>query len=100
MNINTNVYKQYIKSGSSKRCCGNYSYTPAEKAAAAKTDCFSLSSEASMFRECGKVIKSSVAEITAPASENRINSLRQQIQSGTYSISAENIADAILERVV
>jgi len=100
MNINTNIYKQYdVKSGSSKRY-PNFGYTNVGKTAVAKTDSFSLSSEASMFRECGKVIKASVAEITAPADENRINSLRQQIKNGTYNISSEKIADAILDRVV
>jgi len=67
MNINTNVYKQYVKSGGSKRCHNRYSYSAAETAVAAKKDSFSLSSEASMFKECGKVIRASVSEITAPA---------------------------------
>lgn len=99
MNINTNVYKQYVKAGSSKQC-PKFTFTPAGKTVASKTDSFSLSSEASMFRECGKVIKSSVAEITAPADEDRINSLRQQIKNGTYNISSDMIADAISERFV
>ncbi len=99
MNINTNIYKQYVKSGSSKRYCA-FSYSPAEKTAAAKTDSFSLSSEASMFRECGKVIRASVAEITSPAGDSRINALKQQIRSGTYNVSSDQIADAILDRIV
>ncbi len=100
MNINTNVYKQYVKSGSSSRRCHNYTYSTGEKASAVKTDSLSFSSEASMFKECGKVIKSAVAEITSPASEDRINSLRQQIKNGTYNVSSDMIADAILDRVV
>ncbi len=99
MNINTNIYKQYVKSGGSRRC-PSMQYTAPEKQVAAKTDSFSLSSEASMFKECGRVIKSSVAEITASAGDERINSLRQQIKNGSYNISAEKIADAILERIV
>lgn len=99
MNINTNIYKHYVKTGSSKRC-PNFTYTPAEKTAAAKTDSFSLSSEASMFRECGRVIKSAVSEITSPAGEDKINSLRQQIKNGSYDVSADRIAGAILDRIV
>lgn len=53
-----------------------------------------------MFKECGKVIRASVAEITAPADDSRINSLRQQIRNGTYNVSSEQLADAILDRVV
>ncbi len=100
MNINTNVYKQYVKSGSSRHCT-NLHYTATEKTVAVgKTDSFSLSSEASMFRECGKVIRNSINEITASASEDRINSLRQQIKDGTYNVSSDQIASAILERIV
>lgn len=99
MNINTNVYKQYVKSGSSRHC-PNFNFSAAgEKSAAVKTDSFSLSSEASMFKECGKVIKSAVSEITSPASEDRINSLRQQIKNGTYNVSSDLIAGAILDRI-
>ena len=99
MNINTNVYKQYVKSGSA-RVPRNYSYSGTEKASVSKKDSFSLSSEASMFRECGKIIKSAVAEITSPASEDRINALRQQIKNGSYNISSGQVADAILDRIV
>ncbi len=99
MNINTNVYKQYVKAGSSKQY-PKFTLTSAGKTVAAKTDSFSLSSEASMFRECGKVIKSSVAEITTPADDDRINSLRQQIKNGTYNVSSDMVADAISERIV
>ena len=99
MNINTNIYKQYVKSGSSKRSFAPYGYTPAGKTVSAKTDSFSLSSEASMFKECGKVIRASVSEITSPADDSRINSLKQQIRNGTYNVSSEQIADAILDRI-
>ena len=99
MNINTNIYKNYVKSGSSKRY-NAYNYYPAGKTATIKTDSFSLSSEASMFKECGKVIRASVSEITSPASDSRINSLKQQIRNGTYNVSSDMIAGAILDRIV
>lgn len=99
MKINTNVYKQYVKSGSSK-ISRNFLYGGAEKNTAEKKDSFSLSSEASMFRECGKVIKSAVSEITAPANESRISMLRQQIINGSYNVSSGQVADAILDRIM
>lgn len=99
MNINTNIYKQYVKSGCS-RIPRSYSYSGCEKVAAEKKDSFSLSSEASMFRECGKVIKSAVAEITSSAGEDKINSLKQQIENGSYNISSGQIADAILAGII
>ncbi len=99
MKINTNVYKQYVKSGSSK-ISRNFLYGGTEKTSAEKKDSFSLSSEASMFRECGKVIKSAVAEITAPADGSRINMLKQKIADGSYNVSSGQVADAILDRIV
>lgn len=99
MNINTNVYKQYVKSGSSK-ISRNFLYGGTEKTSAEKKDSFSLSSEASMFRECGRIIRSSVAEITAPADKDRLSALKQQIANGSYNVSSGQIADAILDRIV
>ncbi|MGN1482005.1 flagellar biosynthesis anti-sigma factor FlgM [Porcipelethomonas sp.] len=100
MNINTNIYKQYVKSGNS---CSRlkYNYSSGEKvSSSSKTDSFSLSSEASMFRECGKTIKNAVAEITSPASDDRIASLKSRIENGNYFVSSGQIADAILDRLV
>ena len=101
MNINTNIYKQYIKSGTS---CGRMNFNSfsgsGKVSASGKKDSFSLSSEASMFMECGKTIKSAVGSITASASDERIASLKEQISSGNYYVSSGQIADAILDRLV
>lgn len=100
MKINTNVYKQYIESGNSRKC-PKYAYNETgNKISSLKKDSFSLSSEASMFMECGKIIRNAVAEITSPASEEKIESLKQRIMSGDYYISSEQVADSILERIV
>lgn len=100
MNINTNIYKQYVKSGNSfSRMKMNYSGE--EKVSAySKKDSFSLSSEASLFRECGKTIKSAAAEITSPVSDEKIASLKSCIKNGSYYVSSGQIADAILDRLV
>jgi flagellar biosynthesis anti-sigma factor FlgM len=100
MNINTNVYKQYVKSGGSTRKIPSYMFSGSEKTSSAKVDTFSLSANASLFRECGKTIKSAANEVAAPADESRIDSLRQQIKNGQYSVSSGDIADSILERIV
>lgn len=100
MKIDTNVYKQYIKSGNSRRYPKFSCSDSGNRIAAVKTDSFSLSSEASMFRECGKVIRGAVAEITSSADADRIESLRSRVASGSYYVSSEQIADSILERIV
>ena len=99
MNINTNVYKQYVKSGGSRKIPSQF-FSGAEKVSVAKKDSFSLSSNASMFRECSQAIKNAVNEVTAPAAEEKITSLKQQISSGAYNVSSGQIADAILGRIM
>lgn len=100
MKINTNVYKQYIESGNSRKYPKGLYNGTSNKASSVKKDSFSLSSEASMFMECGKVIRNAVSEITSSAGEEKIELLKQRIASGNYNVSSEQIADSILERIV
>lgn len=99
MNINTNIYKQYIKPGTSQSH-RSFSFNAKAPVSVSKTDSLSMGSEASMFRTCSRAIKGAVSEIVSPAEETRINSLKKQISDGTYYVSSEKVADAILERIV
>lgn len=98
MNINTNIYKQYINSGGSYNKCTQNTFSIHGKKTEIKQDSLSFSAEASLLRANGKVIKESAADIVKPASDERINSLKQQIASGEYNVSANNVADSILNR--
>ena len=71
----------------------------AGKPAAAQRDKVSISPEASSFHELDKTTKSISSEVSASASQEKIESLKAQIQSGTYSVSAGSVADAILDRM-
>lgn len=100
MNINTNVYKQYVNSGSARKC-SEFSLGNAGKtvSTSSKKDSFSLSPEASVLKECSKAVKNSAAEITSSVGEERISYLKKHIADGTYNVSSERIADAILDRL-
>jgi flagellar biosynthesis anti-sigma factor FlgM len=98
MNINTNVYKQYVNSGRA-RACQKFSLGGAEKAVSVKKDSFSLSPEASALKECSRAVKKAASEITSSASEDRISSLKSRIADGSYNVSSTKIADAILDRL-
>ncbi|MGN0620323.1 MAG: flagellar biosynthesis anti-sigma factor FlgM [Porcipelethomonas sp.] len=100
MNVNTNVYKQYIDSGRSYQKKGPSFASVLEKTASGtnKKDLFSLSSAASVFKENGREIKKAAEEISAPASEEKINDIRQRIRSGSYKVSSSQVADSILSR--
>lgn len=65
-----------------------------------KKDTVTISPEASAFRELSSSNKAIAAGINNFASQEKINSLKAQIAAGTYNVSADKVADAILERMV
>lgn len=102
MNINTNVYKQYIDSRRSYQKKDLSFAAALEKSAAgsAKQDLLSMSSAASVFKENGREIKKAAEEISAPVSEERIKGIKAKIKDGSYMISSSQIADSILNRYI
>lgn len=99
MNINTNVYKQYVNS---KKTYSNYSQPvfslEGVKKTSTKKDSFSFSAQAALIKETSKTVKSYAADIAEPASDERIESLKAQIKNGEYNVSSEQVADSILNR--
>ena len=103
MNINfNNVSSGYMKTekiGSA----GIKGYTnmmaSTGKASVSQRDKVSISPEASAFRELDKTAKSIASEVSNSAPQEKINSLKAQIQAGTYNVSAGSVADAILDRM-
>lgn len=99
MNINTNVYKQYINS---RKAYGNYTQQVfslnGTRKNEVKQDSFSLSAEAALIKESNKTVKNCASDIVKPASDERIQSLRERIINGEYNVSAQQVADSILNR--
>ncbi len=103
MNINfNNVSTGYMKT-EKITSAGIKGYTnmmaATGKSAANQRDKVSISPEASAFREIDKTAKSIASEVSNSASQEKINSLKAQIQAGTYNVSAGSVADAILDRM-
>ena len=99
MNINTNIYKQYINSGSGygRTVQKTFGVTPGSKTVM-KQDSLSFSAEAALIKDNVKTVKNYTAQVTKPASEERIDDLRQKIRNGEYNVSAQQVADKILNR--
>lgn len=98
MNINTNVYKQYINSGSSYGRTVQKTFGTSSSKSVIKQDSLSFSAEAALIKDNVKTVKNYAAQITKPASDERIDSLRQKIRNGEYNVSAQQVADKILNR--
>lgn len=98
MNINTNVYKQYINSGSKYSKAVQKSFSIPMRKTGIKQDSLSFSAEASLLKESSGAVKSCASQIAKPESDERIDSLRRRIKNGEYNVSATQIADSILDR--
>jgi flagellar biosynthesis anti-sigma factor FlgM len=104
MNINVgNISGGYMKTDKVNSAAGVKAYTnmmaSSGRSVSGQRDKVSISPEASSFRELDKTTKSISAEVNGAASQERIDSLKAQIQSGTYNVSAGSVADAILDRM-
>lgn len=96
MNINTNIYKQYVNSGGSYDKSISKKFSTNEKKSEIKQDSLSFSTEASLLRDNMKIVKEYAADITKPASDECINNLKQKIENGEYNVSAQQVAESIL----
>ena len=98
MNINTNIYKQYINSGGSYSNHTQKNFSVHEKKSEKKRDSLYFSSEAAFLKDNIKAIKSCAADIVGLASEERISAIKKSVKNGEYNISAQQVADSILNR--
>lgn len=55
------------------------------------------SAEKSALSKTGAVIRNDIAELS---SSDRVSAIKAQVQNGSYAVSAEEVASAILERFV
>lgn len=67
-------------------------HSPAKPEGLGKKDEMSISNEAQVMGKIMQRIKE-----TPDIREDKINELQQQIRQGTYSVSAENVAEKILK---
>jgi len=102
MNINFNVCSSYLKAkeigSQSVKDNENIKTSDADKVCV-KHDTVSISPEAASFREIDRSTKAISSDIESSVSQEKINSLKAQIADGTYNVSEEEVADAILDRL-
>lgn len=101
MNINLNACNGYLKAQeiNSQPVKENEFIQPAGGKLNVKHDKVSISPEAASFAEISRSTKTIASEVSSTASQEKINSLKAQIAAGTYKVSADDVADAILDRI-
>lgn len=98
MNINFGIFNNYIKAqeyGSFAKSTDTAAERPADK----KQDHVRISADAAAYCHAGAAAKTAAAEIDR-ASSAKIEALREAIRNGTYSVPAEDVAGAILNRMI
>lgn len=69
-------------------------------AKAGNIDQIQISQEGARKVEADQLTRSIMSEIQTPASPERIESLRQAVQKGTYNIPTDKLVDAVIKHFV
>ncbi|NLK70433.1 MAG: flagellar biosynthesis anti-sigma factor FlgM [Clostridiales bacterium] len=64
-----------------------------------KSDIITISAEGTFQAELDREIKDISEEINEISSDEKINAIKEQITNGTYFVSSEDVADAILDKL-
>ena len=101
MKINVTGLEQYqryakpVKPGE-----GAVSAGIARTVGASNTDKVTISQSAAQRAEAGRLVPALSAEVESTAAPERVEALRQAVQDGSYHVSAGDVADAILDRLI
>lgn len=98
MNINFGIFNNYIKAQE----YGNFAKSTdaaAERPVDKKQDNVRISADAAAYCHAGTAAKTAAAEIDRTSSA-KIEALREAVKNGTYSVPAEDVAGAILNRMI
>lgn len=105
MDIRFNAFNRYSNTGKIGASQKKSSASKSGKALSAsgfeaKSDSISISSDAAGYSEVFKLSNAIRTEIDASNGAEKIASLKEAIGNGSYSVSADEVASAILERFV
>lgn len=89
-------YQSYVKKVKADEAASGKGRTKAA-GAAARADTVMLSDQAAARAEAGRIAAGFAADVENVASPERIQELTAAVQSGTYYVSSEDLADAILD---
>lgn len=98
MNVNLNVYNNYLKTQEYGTHNKESEPGTAVKPSGTKQDQVCISADAAAYSARDKQVKAIASEVNAIGSPERLHALHDQIQSGTYQVSPERVADAMLSR--
>lgn len=101
MRINPSAaYQAYNKIGKRPYDASRRSDYQGEEAAqkTENTDSFRISPEAARQREVEQLTSSIMSEIREPASAQRLDNLRAAVQNKTYSVSTNDLVDAVMKQ--
>lgn len=101
MKIDLNgAYRAYAKSSATLPQQSEKSAGKNSRPAMGQMDSISISSEAAQKSELDKLMHSAAAEADADISPERLSNLRQAVQSGSYHVPTEKLAEALLNAYV
>ncbi|NLP26609.1 MAG: flagellar biosynthesis anti-sigma factor FlgM [Clostridiales bacterium] len=95
----TNAYAKINTVSSSKNKGKDTTIESMVTKADKKSDIITISAEGTFQAELDKEIKTISEEISEISSEDRINSIKERVSNGTYFVTSEDVADAILEKL-
>lgn len=104
MDIRFNALNSYSATGKVGATGRKASPVKSEKVSSsiieAKADSISISSDAASYGEVYKLNNAIRSELDASSGADRIASIKEAIKQGTYSVSSDDVAGAILDRFV
>lgn len=92
-------YKSYLQSVGNGEG-GSAKTKEKNKVTANNTDKITISGEAAAKAELGRLASTVAAEVEGAVSAERLGELRAAVQDGSYYVSSEDLADAMLSRVI
>ncbi len=91
-------YQKYVKAVKSGE--SSAAKTKSGAVFSENTDKVTISQDAALRAEAGRLSAGVTAEVEDSAAPARLEALREAVQGGGYSVPAEDVANAILDRLV
>ena len=101
MKINMNdAYRIYTKNSSLNPQMQEHRQRQDEKAPVGNVDTVTISSDGMRRSEIDKLANSVSLQVEATVSSQRLESLRQAVQNGSYRVGTEQLAEAVFRALV
>ncbi|MFT3951778.1 MAG: flagellar biosynthesis anti-sigma factor FlgM [Oscillospiraceae bacterium] len=98
MDVRLNALHHYANTGSVAKLSPEKAQTPTAQTREAKTDTVSFSAGAAGNREVSGVCAGIRADLDGLSSPDRVAQIKAQVANGSYVVSADDVAAAVLSR--